>query len=446
MIENPVTLEEKMENIKELVHQHVPDVEVKWTTGYRKLGHFECFGGENRKGLICISKDFADANCWEVIEQIVLHEIAHALTPLHGHDQVWKAKCIQLGIPPERESPGYVVTKDQRVIKIQKKERPRRERKPDPEVYRYIEVCDKCGTLTGYGSRKTSQEYPHECGGKLQLLPNPLFNMPDYDADRIFTGMNEQLLSVIEKDENVFGIARFEYLFAGAKHNYLFVICNKTPEEDERRAMYKELEGLYEYALINAGTDPYSAASDKLTVKHYQKETYVVYAVSDDLQDYISEVLKCSRVPETEEYSIGNFFCLEEAQILFEKDDIWQKIKGLIHSCTKDVFRMICQDELRLAISEEILNSIANKKYAHITYKTIFDACKHMIKALYAVNGRFCGKIDLNDGLKITEGLEKKPEDFDLVFGSVLEKKYKSDSYPESLEKILRLSMEIDSL
>jgi len=31
------------------------------------------------------------------IKDTILHEIAHALTPIHNHDKVWKAKCIELG-------------------------------------------------------------------------------------------------------------------------------------------------------------------------------------------------------------------------------------------------------------------------------------------------------------------------------------------------------------
>lgn len=28
---------------------------------------------------------------------VILHEVAHALTPGHGHDRVWRAKCIAIG-------------------------------------------------------------------------------------------------------------------------------------------------------------------------------------------------------------------------------------------------------------------------------------------------------------------------------------------------------------
>ena len=36
------------------------------------------------------------------VRDTILHEIAHALTPGHGHDSVWKAKCVEIGCRPER--------------------------------------------------------------------------------------------------------------------------------------------------------------------------------------------------------------------------------------------------------------------------------------------------------------------------------------------------------
>jgi hypothetical protein len=55
----------------------------------------------NRK-VIQVSKHLARLNTLERVLQTVLHEIAHALTPGHGHDRVWQLKCIELGIPARR--------------------------------------------------------------------------------------------------------------------------------------------------------------------------------------------------------------------------------------------------------------------------------------------------------------------------------------------------------
>lgn len=42
-------------------------------------------------------------NDMAAVYDTILHEIAHALVgPFHGHNKVWKAKCIEIGANPER--------------------------------------------------------------------------------------------------------------------------------------------------------------------------------------------------------------------------------------------------------------------------------------------------------------------------------------------------------
>lgn len=36
------------------------------------------------------------------VQNTVLHEIAHALTPEHGHDGMWQAACMLVGAKPVR--------------------------------------------------------------------------------------------------------------------------------------------------------------------------------------------------------------------------------------------------------------------------------------------------------------------------------------------------------
>jgi predicted SprT family Zn-dependent metalloprotease len=46
---------------------------------------------------------FVDGNGSEEISETILHEIAHALVGVgHGHDAVWKRKCIEIGANPAR--------------------------------------------------------------------------------------------------------------------------------------------------------------------------------------------------------------------------------------------------------------------------------------------------------------------------------------------------------
>ena len=56
-----------------------------------------------RQREIGITKKLVLINTIEESKDVVLHEIAHALTGAgHGHDAVWKRMCVKVGARPER--------------------------------------------------------------------------------------------------------------------------------------------------------------------------------------------------------------------------------------------------------------------------------------------------------------------------------------------------------
>lgn len=62
-----------------------------------------------KPGRIELSRHFVEQNAEPEILDTILHEIAHALVgPEHGHDEVWKAKCREIGAKPERCYSGGV--------------------------------------------------------------------------------------------------------------------------------------------------------------------------------------------------------------------------------------------------------------------------------------------------------------------------------------------------
>ena len=69
----------------------------EYDTAKRRFG--VCRYGSKRIGL---SKPLTLANDVERVKDTILHEIAHALTPGHHHDSVWKAKCREIGCKDER--------------------------------------------------------------------------------------------------------------------------------------------------------------------------------------------------------------------------------------------------------------------------------------------------------------------------------------------------------
>lgn len=71
----------------------------KWNTTMNPFGTCD---HKNRKIEINYCK--ALSNTTEAIDTF-LHEVAHALTRGHGHDKVWKAKCVELGCRPQAKAP-----------------------------------------------------------------------------------------------------------------------------------------------------------------------------------------------------------------------------------------------------------------------------------------------------------------------------------------------------
>ena len=449
MIENPQTIEEKMENITELVHQYLPDMEVQWSQGNRTFGYYRfsrCKTDNTKSEIICISKPLSEVNTWSTIRLVVLHEIAHALTPGHNHDVVWQKKCAEIGGIPERYYSGINDTRSKTSLKAVIPPPKPRKIKPHPEVYRYLEVCDKCGALTGYGSRKTDRIYRHKCGGTLRLLPNPLFKVPDYNPDRILSELKEKLVSVLTKDKNTLAVACSSENLKCSRHEYIYVICRKVPEELIRRELYGDMNGLHEYAQISAGTDAGFAVFDTLTVKRLTKMLSVVYASADKMQNYVSELSDGRRYPETAVHSVCNPANITNAEFRFEKDNCWHDLTDRLLGLPAETFRNLCLHELNQAITEKILNCVASEVFTGIDFSMIVISAVHMVRAVYALNGRFCENAEDKNAIKEIAGFEKKPacicERLQKIFDSI----YNRYSYPDSFRELVKLSIEINNL
>lgn len=60
--------------------------------------HGRCF---HKEKLIALSHRMTSVNTEEVVTDTIRHEIAHALAgPKHSHDDVWRAKAVELGATP----------------------------------------------------------------------------------------------------------------------------------------------------------------------------------------------------------------------------------------------------------------------------------------------------------------------------------------------------------
>lgn len=117
---NDVAGKNRSEAELELIHKLAEELIVEHNLAYWK---FQFDNGTKRAGccnykhqIISMSYEFARYASDEDIRDTILHEMAHALVgPKHHHDNVWKAKAIEIGCTGERchdiqfTPPRYIV-------------------------------------------------------------------------------------------------------------------------------------------------------------------------------------------------------------------------------------------------------------------------------------------------------------------------------------------------
>lgn len=128
-----MTYTELRNNIVALIEQYAPEgTKFEWDNATRRFGccrySYNRTTGKYYNFRITISYPLAIRNSWEVVRQTVLHEIAHARTPSHNHDAVWRRECILIGGNGERCYRGESEGGDVKTIPA-----------------KFIGVCPKCG-------------------------------------------------------------------------------------------------------------------------------------------------------------------------------------------------------------------------------------------------------------------------------------------------------------
>ena len=112
--------------------------------------------GEPGQQTIQINYTFASINSWEVVRYVVLHEIAHARTNGHKHDEIWQREFVRLGGDGAITIGETAQNGTLRVI-----------------LGKYVGTCPLCGEKL-YTNRKRSGEFFHcDAGRTYRYILNP---------------------------------------------------------------------------------------------------------------------------------------------------------------------------------------------------------------------------------------------------------------------------------
>lgn len=80
----------------ELMKKHnLIDYSFEWK---KRLINWRVAGSvDYKKKEISLQPTYVEKNSIEEVKNTILHEIAHALMPKHGHNKFWKRKAIEIG-------------------------------------------------------------------------------------------------------------------------------------------------------------------------------------------------------------------------------------------------------------------------------------------------------------------------------------------------------------
>lgn len=84
---------------RKLIEECLPDEGWKFKFDNAKRRFGSC---QYSTKTISLSRPLTIVNDESEVRNTILHEIAHALTPGHGHGYVWKKACELIGAKPER--------------------------------------------------------------------------------------------------------------------------------------------------------------------------------------------------------------------------------------------------------------------------------------------------------------------------------------------------------
>lgn len=229
-------------------------------------------------------------------------------------------------------------------------------------------------------------------------------------------------------------------LIAGFSDIDMFVLCSKIPSVEERRNVYSKYAAACSDCQMNVCSGGLWGYGDILLINGI--DVMYMYFTVEEMENYLDEVLSGKHLDRQNGfYPTGRLASVETINILFERDDVWTKLKDKIKQKPADLFQKLYLHHLSSIINEEDIGRVFLRKEVLFYHSVLENAVDHFLQALYAVNHTYFPSRKRIESY--IETFEKKPEDCYSRLIQILEKSVSPDTINESIKELEHLAFEL---
>ncbi|HEX2946679.1 MAG TPA: DUF4037 domain-containing protein [Clostridia bacterium] len=165
----------------------------------------------------------------------------------------------------------------------------------------------------------------------------------------------------------------------------IFVLGDRIPGYEERKALYYEDSSLFESCTMNVCEGGYWGTGDVFLVDGV--ETMLMYFTIGDTLKYVDEVLD-GRHPDCDNgfYPVGRLATLKNINILYDEKGIFASLKEKLSVYPDKLKKALVSYHIRLIYDEEDFGRALLRKDVLFYHRVLETALDHYLQALYAAN------------------------------------------------------------
>ena len=146
-------------------------------------------------------------------------------------------------------------------------------------------------------------------------------------------------------------------MIAGFSDIDMFVLCSRIPTREERITLYEKYSSEYSDLQMNVCCGCLWGYGDILCIEGI--DVMYMYFTIEEMENYVDEVLSGKHLNRKNGfYPTGRLASIETIHILYERNEVWTKLKEKVASKPAELFDKLFTFHLSNIINEEDLGRV----------------------------------------------------------------------------------------